>query len=135
MAEVNTKSIIINVGDESYKLANVGFEDICTEIGMTPQVFQELLSRDFYVPQMSKAPTSSDTSYTDPSDGKATHFKVGQCCVYPDNASSDGWGFSIAKHIETDTDGTPTSIVWQKFLNEAPMGKETVYGLFGLPVE
>ena len=134
MAEVNAKSIVINVGTDSYKTTSVSFEDICTEIGVTKQVFSELLFRDFYTPLFEHAPTSSDVSYTDPSDGKSKPFKVGQCCVYPESESSDGWGFSVAKHVETSANGSSASIVWQKIINESSMGKQAIYSLFGLSV-
>ena len=134
MAEVNAKSIVVNIGADSYRTTSVSFEDICTEIGVTKQMFNELLFRDFHTPLFEHAPTSSDMSYTDPSDGQTKPFKVGQCCVYPDNESSDGWGFSVVKHIETGANGSPTSIVWQKFMNESSMGKQAIYSLFGLSV-
>lgn len=109
-------------------------KNVYEELDMTLARFAELLGRDFYCPALASEPTPEVVSYTD-TDGGQHSFRLGQCCIYPDDESSDGWGFSIAKHIETDADGLPASIVWQKFINEAPMGKEAVYSLFGLPVE
>lgn len=105
------------------------------QLGLTKSYLLALLARDMYAPQAAQAPSSTDVYYVDSADGNAAPFREGQCCVYPDSESSDGWGFSVAKHIETDAEGLPTSIVWQRFINEAPMGKEAIYSLFDLPVE
>lgn len=113
---------------------NFTVSPVWEQLGFTKSYLLTLLARDFYTPQAEQAPSSTDVYYTDPADGQVAPFREGQCCVYPDSESSDGWGFSIAKHIETDEEGLPTSIVWQRFINEAPMGKETIYGLFGLSV-
>ena len=112
----------------------MNFDDICSEIGVTAQVFTELLLRDFYTPQLQQAPTSATTHYTDPSNGKQTAFRLGQACVYPDSESADGYDISLVKHMTTNNQGVPTSIVWHKIIDERPMGKTAVYELFGLPV-
>ena len=134
MTEVNTKSIVINAGSNTYKITSMNFDDICSEIGVTAQVFTEMLSRDFYAPQLQQAPTSTTLYYNDPSKGSQTAFKVGQCCVYPDSESADGYGISMVKHIATNYQGNPSSIVWQKFSDDSSMGKQAVYELFGLSV-
>lgn len=120
----------LNIAGQNFKVSPVW-----EQLGLTKSYLLALLSRDFYTPRATQAPSSTDVYYTDPADGNAAPFREGQCCVYPDSESSDGWGFSIAKHIETDAEGLPTSIVWQRFINEAPMGKKKIYSLFGLSVQ
>ena len=134
MAEVNTKSIIINTGSTTYKITSMNFDDICSEIGVTSKVFTDLLLRDFYTPQIQQAPTSTTVYYTDPSNNKQTAFRLGQACVYPDSSSADGYGISVVKNITKNSSGTPTSIVWQKIIDEQPIGKSAVYAMFGLSV-
>lgn len=122
---------------QNLKIAGQNFKVSPTweQLGLTKSYLLALLARDMYTPQAAQAPSSTDVYYVDSADGNAAPFREGQCCVYPDSESSDGWGFSVAKHIETDAEGLPTSIVWQRFINEVPMGKEAIYSLFDLPVE
>lgn len=119
----------LNIAGQNFKVSSAW-----EQLGFTKSYLLALISRDSYAAQANQAPSSTDVYYIDPADGQAAPFREGQCCVYPDSESSDGWGFSVAKHVETDKEGFPTSIVWQRFINEAPMGKEAIYSLFGLSV-
>lgn len=119
----------LNIAGQNFKVSPVW-----KQLGLTESYFLALLARDFYTPRVNKAPSSTDVYYTDPADGQTAPFREGQCCIYPDSESSDGWGISVAKNVETDAEGLPTKILWQRFINEAPMGKEAIYGLFGLSV-
>ena len=119
----------LNIAGQNFKVSPTW-----EQLGLTKSYLLTLLARDFYTPQVSQAPTSTDVYYTDPADGKTAPFRTGQCCIYPDSESTDGWGFSIAKKVTTDEEGLPTSIIWQRFINEPSVGKNEIYSLFGLTV-
>lgn len=105
MADRNSIALI-RLGEQVFDLSPWGI------IGTDREYYLTLLSRDDYAPVLAKKPTENDLTYTDPaSDGLAV-FHAGQCAVYPDDEVSDGLGLSIAKKIETDTQGKPIKVYW-----------------------
>ena len=84
MAELKTKNLVIQFGDKSYKIIGSRLEDICKELNITEYRFVELLSRDFYCPTLSAAPSSSTLTYID-TDGSENHFAAGQPCRWKEN--------------------------------------------------
>lgn len=82
------------------------------QFGLTKEYMLALLSRDEYTPVATKQPTSTDTLYTDPASGNPAGFHAGQCVIYPDKDVLDGWGLSIAKHVELNSNGVPTKVYW-----------------------
>ena len=93
--------------------------------------YEDLINKPV-TPILQQAPTSATTHYTDPSSNKQTAFRLGQACVYPDSESLDGYGISFVKHMTTNAQGTPTSIVWQKLIDERSVGKAAIFEMFGL---
>ena len=97
MAET-TKLHHIKIGGTTYGLG-ITTNDFYEELGLTLDRYAELLSRDFYCPTLSSAPTSSTVTYID-TDGSTNHFAVGQACRWKDG---DGqWQIAFLK----STDGT-----------------------------
>lgn len=92
----------INLGGIVYGLGLTS-DDLYAELGITKERFVELLSRDFYCPTLSEAPSASTLTYVD-ADGSSNHFQVGQPCRWKD---ADGaWQIAIAKEV------TVTSVSW-----------------------
>lgn len=108
MAEITPKKL------EKLKIENNDFDLTPWGLaGMSREYFLTLLSRDEYCPVADKQPTEKDVFYTDPASGNLAGFHSGQCVIYPDASCLDGWGLSIAKKVETDTQGVPTMIFWE----------------------
>lgn len=84
MAEINTKSLVVNIGGKQYVMTGSRLEDICDDIGVTVDRFIELLSRDAYCPTLNSAPTFSTLTYIDV-DGSENHFAAGQPCRWQEN--------------------------------------------------
>lgn len=92
----------INLGGIVYGLGLTS-DDLYAELGITKERFVELLSRDFYCPTLSEAPSVSTLTYVD-ADGSSNHFQVGQPCRWKD---ADGaWQMAVAKEV------TATSVSW-----------------------
>lgn len=95
LKNINLDGVIYGLGQTS--------EDLYAELGITKERFVELLSRDFYCPTLSSAPSSSTVTYVD-ADGSTNHFQVGQPCRWKD---TDGvWQTAIAKDVAA------TSVSW-----------------------
>lgn len=108
MAEITPKKL------EKLRIENNDFDlTIWGYLGMSKEYFLTLLSRDEYCPVADKQPTEKDVYYTDPASGNPARFHAGQCVIYPDKNIADGWGLSIAKKVETDSEGVPTKIFWE----------------------
>lgn len=82
------------------------------QLGLTQAYMLALLGRDEYTPVAAKQPSGTDTLYTDPVSGNLAGIHAGQCVIYPDSEMEDGWGLSIAKYVESGSDGVPTTVCW-----------------------
>ena len=91
----------INIDGKVYGLG-IATEDIYAELGISQERFVELLSRDFYCPTLTSAPTSSTLTYTD-TDGSTNHFQIGQMCRWADG---NDWRVAICKNA------TSTTVAW-----------------------
>lgn len=116
MAELKTKNLVIQFGDKSYKIIGSRLEDICKELNITEYRFVELLSRDFYCPTLSAAPSSSTLTYID-TDGSENHFAAGQPCRWQENGE---WRLALMLDNTGDVASwymLPTESVTQEDLN------------------
>lgn len=82
------------------------------ELGLTQAYMLALLSRDEYTPVATQQPTSEDCYYVDPASGSYSAIHAGQCVVYPDSDVTDGYGLSIAKYVQYDSNGAPQKVYW-----------------------
>lgn len=83
----------INLGGVVYGLG-LKSDDIYAELGISKERFVELLSRDFYCPTLSAAPSASTLTYND-TDGSTNHFQTGQPCRWQD--SEGQWRIAFMK--------------------------------------
>lgn len=73
------------IGDAVYDVRR-----IYEELGLSKERFVELLDRDFYVPDLASAPTSTTLTYEE-SDGTVCPFRIGQFCRVADDSSPSGY--------------------------------------------
>lgn len=106
MAEIIRKIEKLNIGEQEYDLTPWGL------LGISKFYFLSLLSRDEYCPVVDQKPSEQDVTYIDPASGNQAGFHAGQCVCYPDKDVSDGYGLSIAKKVDFDTQGIPTKVYW-----------------------
>lgn len=113
MTEINTKSLVVNIGGKQYVMTGSRLEDICDELGVTVDRFIELLSRDAYCPTLNSAPTLSTLTYIDV-DGSENHFQTGQPCRWSEGGvwkmaflkdNTEGVAQWLMVPMESDLDG------------------------------
>lgn len=117
MAETKTSNLVIKFGNEQYKIIGSRLEDICKELNITEYRFVELLSRDFYCPTLSAAPSSSTLTYID-TDGSENHFAAGQPCRWQENGK---WRLALMLDNTGDVASwymLPAEFVTQEDLND-----------------
>lgn len=102
MAEIDMKTLVIQIDGHKYRMIGSRLEDICSELGITEDRFIDLLARDAYCPTLSAAPTTSTLTYID-TDGSTNHFREGQLCRWEDGGD---YRLAICKDI------SETSSAW-----------------------
>ena len=84
---------------------SIDIKQVYDQLGLSLARFTELLDRDFYVPTLDAAPTSSVVSYTD-TDGSTCPFRVGQLCRVVDSSVAAGYRFYVAVAV------TESAVTW-----------------------
>lgn len=108
MAKVSKLRIVLKDSDNAEILSKeLDIDNPFASLDETDERLIELLSRDFYTPTLSAAPTVETLTYID-TDGSESPFRSGQTAIYPDASEEDGYGVSM---FVTSVDG---KAIWRK---------------------